>query len=180
MSFERKNLAYIVRPTENKQEELLHILNSVPGCAIVYTRNRKRTREIAELLVNNGITATFYHAGLNNDVKDQRQKSWLTGESRTMVATNAFGMGIDKPDVRIVIHIDMPDSPEAYFKKPDEQGATGRKHMLSCYTPKVIKPPSTNVSVIHFPTRIISEKCTKISTTISNGHGRRYGLHLCF
>lgn len=69
MSFERKNLAYIVRPTENKQEELLHILNSVPGCAIVYTRNRKRTREIAELLVNNGITATFYHAGLNNDVK---------------------------------------------------------------------------------------------------------------
>lgn len=166
MSFERKNLAYIVRPTENKQEELLHILNSVPGCAIVYTRNRKRTREIAELLVNNGITATFYHAGLNNDVKDQRQKSWLTGESRTMVATNAFGMGIDKPDVRIVIHIDMPDSPEAYFKKPDEQGATGRKHMLSCYTPKVIKPPSTNVSVIHFPTRIISEKCTKISTTI--------------
>ena len=91
---------------ENKQEELLHILNSVPGCAIVYTRNRKRTREIAELLVNNGITATFYHAGLNNDVKDQRQKSWLTGESRTMVATNAFGMGIDKPDVRIVIHID--------------------------------------------------------------------------
>lgn len=159
-------MAYIVRPTENKQEELLHILNSVPGCAIVYTRNRKRTREIAELLVNNGITATFYHAGLNNDVKDQRQKSWLTGESRTMVATNAFGMGIDKPDVRIVIHIDMPDSPEAYFKKPDEQGVTGRKHMLFCYTPKVIKPLSTNVSVIHFPTRIISEKCTKISTTI--------------
>ena len=74
MSSKEKNLAYIVRPTENKQEELLHILNSVPGCAIVYTRNRKRTREIAELLVNNGITATFYHAGLNNDVKDQRQK----------------------------------------------------------------------------------------------------------
>ena len=72
MSFERKNLAYIGRPTENKQEELLHSLNSVPGCAIVYTRNRKRKREIAELLVNNAITATFYHAGLNNDVKDQR------------------------------------------------------------------------------------------------------------
>ena len=92
MSFERKNLAYIVRNTESKQEELLHILNSVSGSAIVYTRNRKRTREVAELLVNNEITATFYHAGLNNDVKDQRQRSWLSGESRVMVATNAFGM----------------------------------------------------------------------------------------
>ena len=113
MSFERKNLAYIVRNTESKQEELLHILNSVSGSAIVYTRNRKRTREVAELLVNNEITATFYHAGLNNDVKDQRQRSWLSGESRVMVATNAFGMGIDKPDVRLVIHVDLPDSPEA-------------------------------------------------------------------
>ena len=117
MSFERKNLAYIVRRTESKQEELLHILKHVQGSAIVYAHNRKRTKEYAQLLNEKGITATFYHAGLNNETKDQRQKSWVKGETRVMVATNAFGMGIDKPDVRLVVHVDIPDSPEAYFQE---------------------------------------------------------------
>ena len=127
MSFERKNLSYIVRHTENKQEELLHILSRTQGSAIVYTRNRKRTREIAELLNGKGITATFYHAGLNNDVKDARQKAWVHDECRVMVATNAFGMGIDKPDVHLVIHADMPDSPEAYFQEAGRAGRNGEK-----------------------------------------------------
>lgn len=127
MSFERKNLAYIVRRTEGKQEELLHILKHVDGSAIVYAHNRKRTKEYAQLLNENGITATFYHAGLNNETKDQRQKSWVKGETRVMVATNAFGMGIDKPDVRLVVHVDIPDSPEAYFQEAGRGGRDGKK-----------------------------------------------------
>ena len=125
--FERPNLSYIVRRCEDKLGQMLNICNSVPGTGIVYVRSRKKTEELAAFLSANSISASYYHAGLGPDSRSDRQAKWKSGEIRVMVCTNAFGMGIDKPDVRFVIHFDVPDSPEAYFQEAGRGGRDGKR-----------------------------------------------------
>ena len=176
MSFERKNLVYVVRQANDKREQLIHILSSMPGTAIVYARSRLRTKEYADLLTKAGISATFYHAGLDTSVKDERQQAWQESRIRVMVATNAFGMGIDKPDVRLVIHIDCPDSIEAYFQEAGRAGRDGKrsyavllynngdKRKLEKRLRKTISVRSTNI----WPSSIRSASALAITTPSSS------------
>ena len=124
-SFNRENLTYLVKQTENKPGELLRMLNQIGGNGIVYVRSRRKSREVSKLLEEEGITSAFYHAGLKHELREERQQDWIRDRFRVMVATNAFGMGIDKPDVRFVIHMDPPDAPEAYFQEAGRAGRDG-------------------------------------------------------
>lgn len=147
MSFYRENLSYVVRKTENKLMELKHILERVPGSGIVYVRNRAATKETADFLNAEGIPATFYHAGLDQVVKDERQKAWTQDRYRVVVATNAFGMGIDKPDVRTVIHLDIPSSIEAYFQEAGRAGRDGlRSYAVLLHSPGDKRTVSKRIS----------------------------------
>ncbi len=146
-SFERKNLVYVVQHEENKLNRLLKVVRNLKGSGIVYLRSRKRTVEITEFLKKNGIRTGYYHAGLDRKTRDLRQDSWMTGETRVMVATNAFGMGIDKPDVRFVAHLDIPDSLEAYFQEAGRAGRDGKNaYAVLLYENADITEANSNIS----------------------------------
>ena len=179
ISFYRSNLAYKVKLTESKDEELIKLLTKTPGSAIIYVRNRKKTKEVSELLNQNNISADYFHAGLDNAIKDLKQEGWKNNKFKVMVATNAFGMGIDKPDVRLVIHIDIPDSVEAYFQ---EAGRAGRdRNYAECillYSKKDLSQLKKRIAD-NFPTK---ETICHIYNQLGNYFqlGVNYGEGNCF
>lgn len=174
MSFERKNLVYVVRRTENKAKELLHILSRIEGSAIIYTLNRKKTKEVCDFLLANGVTAEYYHAGLSPESKDAKEHAWKSGTARVMVSTNAFGMGIDKPDVRLVVHVDLPSSVESYFQEAGRAGRDGEKAYAVVLYSKgdsrvVTRRLSDNYPPQDFIREVYDEVCYYYSMALGDG-----------
>lgn len=186
-SFHRENLQYIVRYTEKKDEQILHILSRVPGSSIIYVRNRKRAQELAAWLIEQGMAADFYHAGLTTHERTQKQKAWknYNGKEgiRIMVCTNAFGMGIDKPDVRLVIHHDLPDTLEAYYQEAGRAGRDGKTAFaVLLYNPtdktKARKRIGDNFPPKEFIETVYHKTCDFLQIAIGCGADRTYALHI--
>ena len=180
-SFERKNLQYIVRYTDKKDEQLMHILDCVPGSAIVYVRNRKRAQELSELLAP--YSADFYHAGLTAKERSDKQSAWKDNKTRVIVCTNAFGMGIDKPDVRLVIHYDLPDSIEAYFQEAGRAGRDGKTaYAVLLYNPedkvKARKRVADNYPTKEFIEDVYHKTCDFFTIGAGSGLGHSFALHM--
>ena len=183
MSFERENLNYLVRGMENKTGYLLDTINRVKGSGIIYVRSRKATREIADELRANNISADFYHAGLSNRIRSGKQDSWLEGKTRVIVATNAFGMGIDKADVRFVIHIQPPDSLEAYYQEAGRAGRDGRKSAAvllynNTDTTKLKKHVKVAFPEVENIKRIYDALCNFLQIAQGFGKGQIFEFHL--
>ncbi len=177
MSFHRDNLNYLVRYVENKNSYLINTLKKVKGSGVIYVRNRKATREVAEELRQNGISANYYHAGLSNLVRSTRQDNWLSGETRVIVATNAFGMGIDKSNVRFVIHIDSPDSLEAYYQEAGRAGRDGKKSAAVLLFNNADKTKLKKHITVSFPDisnikRIYDALCNYLQIAVGYGKGQ--------
>lgn len=177
MSFVRDNISYLVRKSENKMYDILHILSRTGGCGIVYVRSRRKTREIAEFLSVSGISADFYHAGLSYETKTERQNKWQRDETRVMVATNAFGMGIDKPDVRVVIHADLPPSLEEYYQEAGRAGRDGKTSYAVLLASKSDKGTLRRKLTQTFPSRedirkIYERACNFMHLAIGEGYDR--------
>ncbi|MBQ2321051.1 MAG: ATP-dependent DNA helicase RecQ, partial [Bacteroidales bacterium] len=176
MSFARHNLAYVVRVAEDKEQQMVRILRSVPGSAIVYVRSRKRTADYAAFLRSQGFSAGFFHAGLSVKEKDKRQEEWTKGDMRVIVCTNAFGMGIDKPDVRVVIHIDPPESIEAYFQEAGRAGRDGLKSYAvllwsDADAAKLRRNVTTRFPPIDFVVNVYNSICNARQVGLGEGEG---------
>ena len=184
-SFRRENLQYIVRRTEDKQQQIAHILSRVPGSAVVYVRNRKRAQELSEWLrvTVDGLQVDFYHAGLTTKERNKRQEAWKSGKTRVIVATNAFGMGIDKADVRVVIHHDLPSTIESYYQEAGRAGRDGKTaYAVLLYNDqdkaKARKRVGDNYPPKEFIEKVYHNTCDFLQVGQGSGYGHTFTLHM--